>query len=52
MEQDLGKTLNKKLILCIFLQLSELKRLFHQSDMFRFDKAQDVEDENKELFGR
>jgi hypothetical protein len=52
MEHDLGNTLNMKLTLYIFLQLSKLKRFFHKSGLFRFDKAQDVEDQNKELFGR
>jgi hypothetical protein len=51
LEHDLGKALNMKLVLCIFEKLSGLKIKFHNSEIFYFGKAAEVEDEYKILFG-
>jgi hypothetical protein len=51
MEHNLEKTLNMKLILCIFEELSGLKINFHKSEIFCFGQAKQVENEYKILFG-
>jgi hypothetical protein len=51
LEQDLEKAVNMKLILCIFEQLSGLKINFHKSEIFCFDKAKEVEDQYRQIFG-
>jgi hypothetical protein len=51
MEHDIQKALNMKLILCIFEQLSGLKINFHKSEFFCFDRAKEIQDEYKVLFG-
>jgi retron-type reverse transcriptase len=43
MEHGLSKMLNMKLVLCIFEQLSGLKRNFHKNELFCFDKAKEIE---------
>jgi hypothetical protein len=51
LEHDLEKSLNMKLILFIFEQLSRLIINFHKSELFYFGKAKEVEDQYKQLFG-
>jgi hypothetical protein len=45
MEHDLEKTLNMKLVLCIFEELLGLKINFHKSEFFCFGKAKEMEDD-------
>lgn len=51
MENDLQKAANKKLILCLFEQLSGLKINFHKSELFCFGIAKENEDQYRQLFG-
>jgi hypothetical protein len=51
MEHNLEKSLNMKLILCIFEQLSGLKINFHKSEVFFFGQAKEMQDDYKILFG-
>jgi hypothetical protein len=51
MEHNLEKTVNIKLIFCIFEQLSGLKINFHKSEIFCFGKAEDEVDQYKSIFG-
>jgi hypothetical protein len=51
LEHDLEKALNKKLVLCIFEQLSGLKINSHKSEIYCFEKAKEVENYYKQLFG-
>jgi hypothetical protein len=50
LEYNLEKTLNMKLILCIFEQLSGRKINFHKSKVFSFDGAKDVVEDYMNLF--
>jgi hypothetical protein len=50
-EHDMQKTLNMKLILCIFEELLGLKINFHKREIFCFSKAKEVQDEYRILFG-
>jgi hypothetical protein len=50
-EHDMQKTLNMKLILCIFEELSGLKINFHKREIFCFSKAKEVQDKYRILFG-
>jgi hypothetical protein len=51
MEHDLEKAVNMKLILSIFEQLSGLKINFHQSEIFYFGRAKEMEEQYKQIFG-
>jgi hypothetical protein len=51
MEHDLEKTVNMKLILCIFEQLSGLKINFHKSEIFCFGNAKELEHEYTHVLG-
>jgi hypothetical protein len=51
MEHDLEKPLNMKLVLCLFVQSSGLKIIFHKSELFCFGKTADIQDKYKALFG-
>jgi hypothetical protein len=51
MEHDLVKTVNMKLILAIFEQLSDLKINFHKSELYYFGKAKDVGNDYRTIFG-
>jgi hypothetical protein len=51
LEHDLEKTLNMRLVLCIFEQVSELKTNFHKSEIYCFGHAKDVENDYKQHFG-
>jgi hypothetical protein len=51
MEHNLEKTLNMKLILCIFEELSGLKINFHKSEVFCFGNAKEFETDYITLFG-
>jgi hypothetical protein len=51
MEHNLEKALNMKLIVCIFEELSGLKINFHESEVFCFGKAKEVEKDYITLFG-
>jgi hypothetical protein len=43
MENDLKMVVNMKLILCMYEQLSDLKINFHNSDIFCFGQAKEIE---------
>jgi hypothetical protein len=51
MEHNLEKTLNMKLILCIFDELSRLKIKFHKSEVFCFSVAKEVRENYINLIG-
>jgi hypothetical protein len=51
MDHDLEKALKMKLILCRFEQLSGLKIIFHESEIFCFGEAKELEDEFRCILG-
>jgi hypothetical protein len=51
MEHDIQKTLNMKLVLCIFEHLSGLKINFHKSELFCFCQAKEAQYEYRVPFG-
>jgi hypothetical protein len=51
LEHDLEKALYMKLVLCIFEQLSVLKINFHNSEVYCFGEAKEVENEYRHIFG-
>jgi hypothetical protein len=50
MENDLKMAVNMKLILCMYEQLSDLKINFHNSDIFCFGQAKEMENQYKKIF--
>jgi len=51
MSHDFEKTVNMKLLLSTFEQLSSLKFNFHKSEIFSFGKAKEYEVSYSQLFG-
>jgi hypothetical protein len=51
MEHDLEKSINMKLILSFFEQLSGLKINYHKSEIYCFGKAKEVEHDYRTIFG-
>jgi hypothetical protein len=51
MQHDLEKSLNMKLVLCIFEELLGLKIKFHKSELFYIGNAKDNEEQYKNHFG-
>jgi hypothetical protein len=51
MSHDVEKTVNMKLLLSTFEQLSGLKISFHKSEVFCFGKAKDHKEFYSQLFG-
>jgi hypothetical protein len=51
MDHDLEKSLNMKLVLCLFEQLLGLKIIFHKSEILCFVKAKEIEHEYKIILG-
>ena len=51
MSHDVDKTINMKILLSTFEQLSGLKINFHKSEIFCFGKAKDYEVFYSQLFG-
>ena len=51
MENNLDQTVNMKLLLCAFEQLSELKINFHKSELFCFGEAKNQQCIYSQIFG-
>ena len=51
MEHDLAKARNRKLVFCLFEQLSGLRINFNKSELFCFGRAKEEQDEYRQLFG-